>query len=124
VHWGSTGGNIQVKAHNNCSDGATRYLAINVTCREAGMDIYNGIKAEVFPNPTTGELTVKFFAIDGLFYTISVKDITGRILKSEKHKSVLGDNINIFDLSGFTKGIYFVMIEDSEMNQKLKIIVE
>jgi hypothetical protein len=78
----------------------------------------------VFPNPTTGKLTVNFFAIDELFYTISVKDITGRILKSEKHKSVLGDNINIFDLSRFTKGIYFVMIEDSEMNQKLKIIVE
>jgi PKD domain-containing protein/metallopeptidase family M12-like protein/type IX secretion system substrate protein len=124
ILWGATGGNIKVKTHNNCGESGQRWFAVNVTCRQPGVSNAEELKAEVFPNPTSGKVTVKFSSDNESLCTISVSDLTGRILKSEKYTSVVGDNVRILDLSGFTKGIYFVCIGNGKESQVVRIGVE
>jgi hypothetical protein len=124
VLWGANGGNITVKAVNTCAVSAQRTLTVNVTCRQEGLSTTNVMKAEVFPNPTDGKITVKFSSDNDALYTISVSDVTGRILNSEKYKSAIGDNLSLLDLTGFIKGIYFLRIEGADKNELLKICVQ
>ncbi|MEP7170188.1 MAG: T9SS type A sorting domain-containing protein, partial [Bacteroidota bacterium] len=124
VHWGATSGNITVKARNNCADSDPQSLHINVTCRLAGLNNSENLDAEVFPNPSTGNVTVKFYIDNESLYTINVRDMTGRILKSEKHRSSIGENLNEMDINNFTKGIYFIQIESIYSNQLLKISLQ
>jgi hypothetical protein len=124
ILWGAAGGNIKVKTHNNCGESGQRWFAVNVTCRQPGAGNAEELKAEVFPNPTSGKLTVKFSSDNEAPCTISVSDLTGRILKSETHSSVVGENENILDLSGLTKGIYFIRIGNGKENQVVRIAVE
>ncbi|HKR07377.1 MAG TPA: M12 family metallo-peptidase, partial [Bacteroidia bacterium] len=124
VQWGANSGNITVKAHNNCADSGPQTLAVNVTCRQAGENNPGELNAEAFPNPSTGNITVKFSSDNEMPYTLSIQDATGRILKSEKQKSIIGENLKTFDLSSFNKGIYFIRIENMYLNQLLKISLQ
>jgi len=124
VHWGAAGGNITVKAHNNCADSGPRTLAVNVTCRIPGEGNTASLNAEAFPNPSTGNVTLKFVAENEASYTISLSDATGRTLKSEKYKSNIGENLRTFDLTGFTKGIYFIRIENASSSQVLRVSLQ
>lgn len=124
VLWGSTGGNISVRAHNNCADSDPRTLAIAVSCRQSQDSYSEKLNPQVFPNPSTGIVTVKFASEKEALYTISVRDVTGRILKSEKYTSRVGENLKTLDLSNFTKGIYFISIESLYTKQLLKISLQ
>jgi hypothetical protein len=124
VHWGAAGGNITVKAHNNCDDSGPRTLSVNVTCRVSGDVNIATLNAEVFPNPSTGNVTLKFDSENEASYMISLSDATGRMLKSEKHKSNTGENLRTFDLTGFTKGMYFIRIENATSSQLLRVSLQ
>lgn len=124
VLWGSNNGAISVTASNDCGESVPYSIDVTIiSCRksktystEAGLQAY--------PNPTKGTVTIKFNSCENCTYSLEILDLTGRILKTTEEKSVKGVTLKEFDLSSFAKGIYFVKLNSSTMNEIIRITVE
>ncbi|MBA3682606.1 MAG: T9SS type A sorting domain-containing protein [Bacteroidetes bacterium] len=70
----------------------------------------------VYPNPTSGIFTIEM--ANGATKTISVSDVTGRIVADTK------SNNNAIDLNigSLANGIYYVKIQSNEITQTLKVV--
>lgn len=74
-----------------------------------------------FPNPTNGIITLRFNqAIQLKCILLSIKDITGRLLKFVEIYST-NCTFKEMDLSNFTKGIYFITLNTEEINETIRI---
>lgn len=77
----------------------------------------------VYPNPTTGKLTIKNSEISLKGFTISIYDLTGKQLKGQK----IDNNTHeiIMDISGVKSGCYYYYIRnETEIGTKGKLIIE
>lgn len=94
-------------------DGTTYYpgygepcdLTVNINKPEI---LDAGLK--IFPNPSAGNILVKFNSGSKMMVNIKVSDISGRNLKDEKWVIDQGVNVKSFDLSSFDKGVYFISL--------------
>ena len=78
----------------------------------------------VYPNPASSQATVEFNAAKAETYSISMTDITGRIMTKESTTAVVGENLFQLNLEGFSKGIYLIVLKNSEATIQKKLIVE
>jgi hypothetical protein len=72
----------------------------------------------IYPNPTNGQLNIDNVVLE----KATVYDALGKLVKSVTFQS--GANNNTLDLSGMTKGIYFVYLQSEGANTARKIVVE
>jgi len=77
----------------------------------------------IYPNPASSEATIAFSSekVDG--YSIRMMDVTGRMVFSENIISVIGDNQFQLNLSDLAKGIYMVILQNSDGTLQKKIVV-
>jgi hypothetical protein len=74
---------------------------------------------DLFPNPTTGKLTIEFNTTHNSS-TVSLMDIEGReLLKTD----VTTPSTNL-DLSGFSKGVYLIKVQSGKNATVKRVIVE
>jgi hypothetical protein len=86
---------------NGCKDTANVTVVAN---KCTGISEQNSIKTSVYPNPTSGELTIELGTADG--QKVEVTDVAGRLLLS---KSFSGQKVNV-DLSHFASGVYYIKV--------------
>jgi len=77
---------------------------VNITGLNSYQNVIN--KQQLYPNPTKSHVTIANF--NSSISTITIIDITGKIIESFQPKTA------IIDLSNYDKGIYFVRIQNSE----------
>jgi len=73
---------------------------------------FDGAISEVFPNPTSTELSVKFELPTATDIRISVLDLTGRVLFTRSN-TVEASQVR-FDVSSLTEGYYLLSIEGED----------
>ena len=73
----------------------------------------------IFPNPTTGELTVTNLSLFDSNVTITVTNAVGQLITRQQ----VGGNADVYalDISSATSGIYFVSIQDDQNKVYKKI---
>lgn len=103
-----------IVTQNNCSDTSECILVAN-----AGVDEDLKQEIQLFPNPTSGLLTVSFGANSAASYELVT--VSGQFLK-------VGDILNQkelqLDLSSYVKGIYFLKLKLETKESVFKIIRE
>ena len=125
VLWGATGGNITVRASNACGNSPIRSLPCTISCRMNQVNATGDeLHAQVFPNPTNGNVTLKFTSTTSDMVSFNVMDIEGRTLLSENISSVEGINLLEKDLSAFAKGIYFIHLKGMNWSEVIRVVVE
>ena len=77
------------------------------------------IAGAIYPNPTEGTVYINNPSKDNFSYEIYA--ISGKLISSRQ--DISGSNIEV-DMSGFTKGVYFVKVNSSEITQTHKLIVK
>ncbi|HSY76236.1 MAG TPA: HYR domain-containing protein, partial [Bacteroidia bacterium] len=78
----------------------------------------------VYPNPASSEVTIGFSSDKETRYSVTVADMTGRIIINENHTSVVGDNQFQMNISSLSKGIYMVILQNSDGTLQKKIMVQ
>jgi hypothetical protein len=78
---------------------------------------------KIYPNPTQGQLNVKFNCKTVTNYRISFFDANGRLVMTKEGKTNSGVNLVKLDISNFSKGVYLIDILADQVNKKTKIIV-
>lgn len=73
-------------------------------------------KLSIFPNPTTGNVTIQFYDLSKT--TLQVYDINGRVLLNRN----LNSTLNMVDISGFTPGVYMFKVTSKEGSATSKVI--
>ena len=68
-------------------------------------------EVRVYPNPSFGELNVRFTAGDNENFSFKVIDVLGKTLAQSNYNSFKGENIQQLDLNKLPSGIYFLSIE-------------
>ena len=81
-----------------------------------GVGNYN-IQANIFPNPTTGNVIVESNAVNA---DITVYDMFGKLMMTSKVTSTRTE----LDLSGFAPGVYMVRIANSNAITTVKVVKE
>jgi choice-of-anchor B domain-containing protein len=100
--------------HIVISDRAQGFLLVKAP--ELGVDDFVIAGAfKMFPNPTTNLLTIS--SEETNIDTISVTDIFGKLIYSEKNSS---ERNKIIDMSSFASGMYFVSINNRTSNKIIK----
>lgn len=78
----------------------------------------------VYPNPTSGKISLRFSSTGTEKYSALVYSVTGNIVISETAISTEGMNEKELDLSGLAKGMYFLVFESNSVKEEKKIIVQ
>lgn len=104
----------------NCYSAANQYiLAVDdfAVTTTLGIDEFSNSKFSVYPNPTTGIVTVSHN--DASINAVSISDLNGRTVKSIKLSGETTSQINISDLSA---GVYMMNISSDKGSVTKKII--
>ncbi|OQX80952.1 MAG: hypothetical protein B6D64_02545, partial [Bacteroidetes bacterium 4484_276] len=84
---------------------------------------YPGLK--IFPNPSAGNISIKFNSGPNTMVNVKVSDISGRNLRDEIWAIDQGMNVKSLDLGSFDKGVYFISIigKDNETLGRQTIVL-
>lgn len=106
---------VMIKDNNDCT------IKISETVESSvGVEESTSIISKVFPNPSTGVLTIQFGQINGEV-EVSLVDATGRILLQDSKFNAKKIEMNI---SQFSTGIYSLIVKTGNNVSEVKIIKE
>ncbi len=85
----------------------------------------NIIQAEVYPNPSDGNSTLKFFVTTPGNVSIKITDITGRIVDNVTKEEFNTDlhTVNLSN-SNLANGMYFIWLQGESQNKVIKWVKE
>jgi len=82
------------------------------------------IDLSLYPNPTRGEVNVRFNTVSMNPATIHVMDVTGRLIVNQTIVPTEGENEVRVDLTGNTAGVYLLRFMQGDINRTVKVVVE
>lgn len=99
---------VYLIASNNCgSDTAIVTVIINTT----GIDEADAGSLSIYPNPTNGEFTIEYQAVDNIgTFEVRVVTIDGKLLYQEKANVGGTSYLKKFDRNEFSNGVYVIEI--------------
>jgi hypothetical protein len=124
TRWSAGSGAITVAAANGCGNSASRSMNVDADCL-TGVETINSqsLEATVFPNPSSGSVTLRFNSIGEENYSIRLHDITGREVMMENGKAQGGMNNMVMDLSNYANGIYMLQLQSGQSSQIIKLVL-
>ena len=105
---------------NSCENFASETILVDPCTGINEMSDHSGIK--IYPNPTTGMVTVNFDQNPGAV-EVSVVNTLNRVVYAESAKLSASSKLNI-DLSNLSKGIYFIKLKTNKTEETLKVIIQ
>lgn len=84
----------------------------------------NAISYKLYPNPTTGAITLSYEALKTETATVNVYDLTGKKLRTDLWKLTTGNNTRTLDMEHLGKGFYMVELQTTAGKATSKVVVE
>lgn len=85
----------------------------------------NGIEHLVlYPNPASDELNLQFFNAKGSNLSVSVLDLSGKIIQRHMLSAAYGNNIVVLDTSELKAGSYFLTLDDHGVKQVARFVIQ
>ncbi len=75
----------------------------------------------VYPNPAKNQINVDLSNISGSLQTITIYDMSGRVLNSQNYSGVVRNSIESIDISSLSSGIYLIEVRTANGNFYQKI---
>ena len=116
---------VRVNATNSCGTSAYRTRGgIDITgCVRIG-DETTGNDLSIYPNPAHDQLTLSFTAAKTTAMILTLSDVIGRTVLTEKRTAVEGLNTYQLDLTKLVKGLYLLQVEMNDNKETIKVVIE
>lgn len=119
----ATSGNLTVKGQNSCGDGSiSAVYPINISTVGINEN-FNAINCQIYPNPTSGLITVTINGISGSM-DLQIIDIVGKLIYGEKLTLKNQAIIKNLDLSAYPKDIYLIKLSNKNTSKVEKLIIK
>jgi hypothetical protein len=120
-YYAKTAGNYKVKVIN--SNGCTNLsnaVVVTVPCREGENEIQgeNIFNADVYPNPSAGDFILTVHGGGTEQISVSIFDLTGRIVKIDMEKTSPAE----FRISGLLNGIYMAKVVQGSQMKIIRLV--
>ena len=89
----------------------------------AGISELGNLTIDVYPNPSNGEIVLDING-DSEGFALTVVDVNGKLVYSERIASVNSNLRKAIDLSTLSKGMYFLKLEDGTESIARKLIIQ
>lgn len=87
------------------------------------VDELNGLPSfSVSPNPTNGLVSINYFAEQAGMLSLTVTDITGRVLQHLSSSCIAGKNNLVLDFGSYSTGVYFIKGSSAQGNSIIRIV--
>ena len=110
------------------SDGAMNYPGFTAewTVGNVGVEEQNTqfSNLQVYPNPASNMLNVSFNMDQNQSFGIKLISTTGQVVYQENTSNFSGNYVNSIDLSGISKGVYFLNISNETGTVNKKVVVK
>jgi len=117
--------NIEVYGSNDCGNGTvSEALEVSIGNTFGIGENDQNIGVSVFPNPNNGTFTIKLSSTKNEKLRLSINSIVGESVYSEEQITVNGELLKTVDLSSFSEGIYFLVIENNNRIVTEKIVIQ
>jgi len=119
----ATGGSysVEIEDANGCMSDPIAYILTLSTGLE-GPDYINELN--IYPNPSEDVFTITFNSEKAQRYNLSVTNVLGEVLYSEKLDDFIGLYSKQVSLSNYSKAVYFLEIETNEGRVNKKLILQ
>ena len=108
---------VQVTDSNGCQSNPLTFVYVSSHETEIHKD-----KFKLYPNPTDGVFSLHFEGLEAGAYNMHLRNVAGRNIKQVK-LSLQGTGQQVFDLSNFENGIYFLDVDSTNgERQTFKLI--
>ncbi|MBL0053846.1 MAG: T9SS type A sorting domain-containing protein [Bacteroidetes bacterium] len=77
-----------------------------------------------YPNPTEGQLNIKFITEQEGNVNVRILDAIGRLVFNKSHAAVEGLNDFALDISNLNTGVYMVNVQVNGMQQTIRVVVK
>jgi hypothetical protein len=115
---------IKVCANNDCGDGAWSEIAEVELISTVGIPTIAGDWGmAIYPNPSTGRLTLELSPYRSTQANIHVTSLVGKLVYSESIAISGSQYIQTLDLSHLDNGMYILSIESPHLNVYRKLII-
>lgn len=124
VHTYKNNGTYQVKliVNNGCGIDS---ISKNVTIVATGIQ-NNSLENSylVYPNPSTGKITIEYSSTENLISKSMIMNCLGQIVLTRNLVTTNGKNFETIDISGLSRGMYFVILKVGSNQFTKKIILK
>lgn len=117
IYLNSGGNNHEVGVYSN-----TIYLKPSIVLGQDETDKRAAIS--LFPNPSTGNFTIEFKAIQAQKANLTVVDLTGKVILTQSLSDLNNGSRQNIELSGVASGVYIVKVQTEKgvYQQKITIV--
>jgi hypothetical protein len=128
-----SGQTYQVQIATNCRDcslqGLTPYsilgsfTTLGNRLGQSASEEVSSLDLKVYPNPSAGLFTVSLNAAEGGEAELSITDVMGRTLHTQRVNAQRGENEVTIDLSGNAAGVYLLQLRQGEAKRAVRLIL-
>ena len=122
LDWGTGNGSIVVIASNVCGSGSKAYNT-TVSCRE-GDAANTSTVLQLYPNPATTVVNIRYTAVNNSNTEVKVLDITGRTVIQQSVTCINGINDLQLDMGKLSKGPYIIHLTNAGISTQKRIMIE
>lgn len=110
-------------ATTNCSNSSLVTLSVSA-CTGIGQVVNTGVYS-IFPNPTSGKLTIEMGVSNATVIHAEVVDASGKLVLRQQLNFNVSETSQIVNISGFANGLYFIKLTNAEnKTEVIKVIKE
>jgi len=121
------GVNLTLKAYPlvTCTDTATDGVHITLTFPAGIGDNSSGVfGVTLSPNPSNGNFSLVIHGIRNAEATISISDLTGKEIYSDKGTTSTNDLTREINMAGYPKGIYLIKVRTEQQSTTKKLVLQ
>lgn len=104
---------------------------INIYLGTSSDDIVLGVAEQgeidelaLFPNPTEGELNLRFSVNAAQSADVQIQDLFGKVIQNHAVNAAVGSNLVMMDTSKLAAGVYFVTVKVGNTQKVMQFIVK
>ncbi len=113
--------NVELIIHNACGVD-TAFLALPLIC-EVGLEEGLGLEVDIFPNPASDHLNLRFSHTTVSRLQVGLYDMMGKEVIAPKTFRIQGNGQAVFELGNLAKGIYILELQAGEKGLRKQILV-